>query len=123
MPKPTGIALLVSLHRRGVLPEDWVVDALVERAAEGDVDELIAALPPDLRASLRRAVDEAPVSDDEWDRTLRIVAGTFSYPPDHDEPAVQAQWRATRRAGVEALRAYFGREAPVRPGENGPGDD
>lgn len=109
MPKPTPVEFLLRMYRRGGMTDHEVVGRVIDLAAETDPSELISQLPADLLARVRRKLDEAPTTEEGWDRTLIIVGGTFDR--DFDWEAAQSRWRSVYRSGVEALRSYFGREA------------
>ncbi|MFO0956985.1 MAG: hypothetical protein U0800_05895 [Isosphaeraceae bacterium] len=110
MPKPTPVQFLLRMYKRGGMADHEAVGQVIDLAGESDPSELVSQLPPDLLAKVRRKLDEAPTTDEGWDKTLFIFGG--SYGRDFDPEAAQSRWRSIYRAGVEALRSYFAREAP-----------
>jgi hypothetical protein len=97
------IEQLLALHRRGVLRRAELVTQLIGLSSELSVAGIISAISPDVIEELQNAVYSAPRSEDEWDWSLFIVAGTHACSPTEASDLAKARYRS----GIERLREYF----------------
>ena len=82
MPKPTVVQSLLHMYRRGAFTDREIATRVIDLAA-------------DLLASVRRALDESPTTEEGWGRTLFIHGGTFT---------AEYNRRPSGRGGGPALR-------------------
>ena len=94
---------VLSLTRRGVLRRADLVNNLVYLASEMPVEELVPTVPLDLLGELRRSIDTAPQTDDEWSSSQFIVGGSYRTTVEQASEVARTNYRK----GVEALRKYF----------------
>jgi hypothetical protein len=94
---------LLGLYRRRLITQNEAVNSLLRDLTPENLVELMAMLPHELQDGLKKWMDNAPTTDEEW-QTVQF----FWIGPGPDE-AGKSQERAHLRRAAEGLRSFFER--------------
>lgn len=106
---------IIKLYERGAITGMEASISLFQIITANNVEVICSILPKELRNQLNEAVERCPDTEEEWNRVrISHMGGYSSVPrtPEEIKEIYEAPYRQFRacRAGVEALRAYFGEE-------------